>query len=62
VDHRDASLLAAEVNGKMRACFTSNWKWRLWCEGVRWRPDKAPRHCTLSQVEHRSGANLRLLA
>jgi ATP-dependent DNA ligase len=29
---------------------------------LRWRPDKAPRQCTLSQVEHRGGVDLRLLA
>jgi ATP-dependent DNA ligase len=28
---------------------------------LRWRPDKAPRQCTLDQVAHRGGADLRLL-
>jgi ATP-dependent DNA ligase len=28
---------------------------------LRWRPDKAPRQCTLEQVEHRGGTDLRLL-
>ena len=28
---------------------------------VRWRPDKAPRQCTLEQVEHREGKSLALL-
>ena len=28
---------------------------------VRWRPDKAPRQCTMDQVEHREGKSLALL-
>jgi ATP-dependent DNA ligase len=28
---------------------------------LRWRPDKAPRQCTLEQVEHREGHSLALL-
>jgi len=28
---------------------------------VRWRPDKAPRKCTMDQVEHREGKSLALL-
>ena len=28
---------------------------------VRWRSDKAPRQCTMSQVEHREGKSLALL-
>jgi ATP-dependent DNA ligase len=29
---------------------------------VRWRPDKAPRQCTLDQIDRRGGASLRLLS
>jgi ATP-dependent DNA ligase len=28
---------------------------------LRWRPDKAPRQCTMDQVQHREGKSLRLL-
>ena len=28
---------------------------------LRWRPDKAPRQCTMDQVEHREGKSLSLL-
>jgi ATP-dependent DNA ligase len=28
---------------------------------IRWRPDKAPRQCTMDQVEHREGKSLALL-
>jgi ATP-dependent DNA ligase len=28
---------------------------------LRWRPDKAPRQCTIDQVEHREGKSLALL-
>jgi ATP-dependent DNA ligase len=36
-------------------------RFRLGTKIVRWRPDKAPKQCTLEQVEHREGKSLALL-
>jgi ATP-dependent DNA ligase len=41
--------------------FTGN-RFRHGTTLLRWRPDKAPRQCTLDQVAGRSGASLRMLA